>query len=352
MSSRMLTPPTISYSSQRPPSRLPNELHHFVLAFVNCMDDRQTLFACALVCRTWFQFCKAQLFRNIVLKEAASLKRVLKHLGTPDSCLIQHARSVFVEHQEGQPPWAHNALFDLAGRLPKIEEISFESSSKLDSHNKATTSPAPKDMMFSSNPSMTRNLPGLFARFTNLARLRLDYYRFQSLMDLLRIVGAIPTLRTLGCHRLSWTHTPASLSKSSQRQFGHQLRIVSVTRCPIVWPMLHFFAAPSRRTTADRVTRSSQARSRKQSTPGVGTMVFPGLDYVDIGLMCEIGACFGLGSSTAALDLHIMCRPSRHQGVCTYSLLHAFVLPSHWLQGSSACRTSSACTNYSSMLEA
>lgn len=319
----MVPPPDISFAHKTPPRQLPNELHNYILLYVKWSNDRPTMLACALVCHAWFRLCKDNLFRNIFLKEPTAVKRVVQCLSTPSS-LLHDARSIFVEHRQGQPSWGHNVLFGLAGKLPQIQEIIFESSSSvegvLERGDLDSSASSKSTMMFSSNPSMPKLLPGLFAGFHNLSTLRLDMYCFQSFADLLKLVWSIPKLHTLGCHRLSWKHTPSVLPGKYHRRHGCQLRRITVTRCPSVWLTLHFLTAPSG-VTSRMITRNSVAdHSRGVSSfqKDDVTEDFPGLDSVEAQIACEIGECYGLGSSTKNPDLHIKCKRSKDSGTCAY----------------------------------
>lgn len=197
---------------------LPPELHRCILQHVRRLHNRPTLLACGLVCRAWFHFCKQYLFRNIILKSPQQVNLVVECLANPDSG-VYLARSISMEQKEDQPPWGHAVLLRLAGRLPKVREIIFDNSSPFQSGGEDLKAlvKAPTET-FCSHPSMTMLLPMLFSRFDNLATLRLDLYCFRSLTDLLRLVASLPKLHALGCHRLSWKHTPASSSGAYHRR--------------------------------------------------------------------------------------------------------------------------------------
>ena len=178
---------------------------------------------------------------------------------------------------------------------------------------------------------MPHLLPPLFSRFPNLTTLRLDLYCFRSLVDLLRVVGSLPKLRTLGCHRLSWKLSPGPESRSFPRSLTcPQLRNVTITRCPSVWPLMHFFDAPS---TLDR-GRLSQAKTTSPlvdvpaTSPSRASTQFPGLDCIEAQTLSEIGALYGLGSSSINPDLQIRCKRSKGSKTCAYPL-YSYKPPLH-----------------------
>ncbi|KAI0093470.1 hypothetical protein BDY19DRAFT_428143 [Irpex rosettiformis] len=189
-----------------------------------------------------------------------------------------------------------------------------------DNGNKKTPPTKKPIETFCAHPSLTLLLPALFARFENLTTLRLDLYQFRSLADLLRLVGSLPKLHTLGCHRLSWKHMPPALTGGGGYAYGSRrgtmwapLRSLTVTRCPSVWPMLHFFDAGSSNSRRGRTLLPVQSTSGSSSTSKDTLAVskippFPGLDSAEAQVIVEIGTLYGLGSSSVNPDLEVKCK--------------------------------------------
>lgn len=165
------------------------ELQDHILDLLAGDAERVTLFACALVCRLWYNRFRVVLYKVVRL---ASHKQMIAFLAAAKASVNIRAfvEHILVEHSSQKLGWGHAIPLRLAHVLPNVRSIRYNCSS--DSVNSL---PA--------HPKISQLLPSLLGQFRKLRALSLDKCILRSFGDLCRLVGQARSLTELECRRVT-----------------------------------------------------------------------------------------------------------------------------------------------------
>lgn len=211
-------------------------------------DDSLALTRCRLTCRTWLPAGSLHFFRAVRIDKASNLKDLLQTLSREQRHpLNQRARTLLchyrVEEADGFTPYLLPHY--LARKFPGLTDLYMVI--KTASFHNGTTVNLP-------NPALPfhKSLPTHFAQFRNLNRLALTNFRFPSLNDLRRTVGALPKTTQLAFENVIWDdHDPERLLAPLLRATNWKVKEIQLRHCHFILGFA-FWASPP--ITAPRIS--------------------------------------------------------------------------------------------------
>lgn len=176
-------------------------------------DDRESLLACALTCRSWLLRSRCHLFHIIHIRKAQHL-RVFSRMLLSAPHIVDLARELHVYHALDPAYTCTLSLFAtmLAGRLSHIQHLRLE-----------------RDYSVGPRPLP---LPGRFfsalSGFGSVTKLSLYMLQFSTFADLRKLICALPNISDLRCIYLTWTTMGPVQPQAQREDRTHRPRFTSL----------------------------------------------------------------------------------------------------------------------------
>ena len=219
------------------PLNLPGEISD---AIIGCVEDKQTLRACALVCREWLPRSRHCLFRNIALPyqpdSGASYVALVKHVLHSETMrhYLHSTLAISIWGDASAFPWSTRApsrlfLCDFTGHLPNLQHLTFVHVRWED------YLPLPRE-------------PLLLSGFPTVRMLSFHNCFVPSVTFMRRILASMPQLRELFLLNVIFTHPPriASVQPIRLPRILPNLQTLSLPTCNIgLDPLLEWLTTGS-----------------------------------------------------------------------------------------------------------
>ena len=160
---------------------LPEEMIVCIIDLVP-LEDKRTLYSCALVCRSWFLITRPKLFLDILLDSRRTIDLLVQRVLRSDELNPYLATTRFLrlysDRQSNTPVVFAPFLYTFYGRFPKLEVL----------------------FLYGPNTAYAFNRvlePFLLSQFSNLRLLKLYYCFFPSFNVIRRAISALPSLEEL-----------------------------------------------------------------------------------------------------------------------------------------------------------
>lgn len=212
------------------------------------------LFAVSLTCRFWAEKCRPHLFRSLSFRTRTHLYEFSDLLDQAGknlqnvAPLTTHLQALVFIPCEGDPPWIHLVSPTLRRKIPDRVTIYL---------GLAATGFVPKTgrTVRSIHHSLPRSLPTSYSQFHSLYLS--DVY-FRDVVDFVRLISEVRTLRQLHCYRLVWDKSvPSEEIWGHTTQPGH-LETVHAEDCTDNWVFLGLVARRSL-TVVENTARTRSA---------------------------------------------------------------------------------------------
>ncbi len=254
------------------PTLLPPEIIDRIVDFLvdpmrwTMPSQRRRICQCALTCRYWNSRIRPRMFNTVVITSSHNLDGD----GITASTYIRDLHLL----ESDFPPWVHRAPFLLASKLQRLRSLTVGSAPP-SSYNAV---PVRRQALYKARPpSVLNSLPSLYGSFRSLSTLNFYDQHFGSFPEFLRLVGAIRSLRTLRCDRVTWGMRENGLTvvhktaRPPLQLFTGQMRVSEDNSC-IIWL---FVAPPLRLPMNDNFKRDllssleliQHSSSRQRSRP-------------------------------------------------------------------------------------
>jgi hypothetical protein len=149
--------------------------------------------------------------------------------------ITAHLKTLLVVPVVGTPPWIHLVSSVLRPKIPETVSVYLA----LEANR---FSPSQTQAIRSIHHSLPRSLPSLYSYFHSLY---LADVHFRDVTDFARLVGEVPVLRQLRCHRLTWDKSTPSREAWQRIKHPHCLESVQAEECTDNWILLFLFARQS-----------------------------------------------------------------------------------------------------------
>ncbi|KAI0090861.1 hypothetical protein BDY19DRAFT_741680 [Irpex rosettiformis] len=237
--------PTYATAADLPPELFPLILQHLT-------DDDQgreysrrstkyDLSAVSLTCRFWAERCRPHLFRSLNLQtkehlyEFSELLDQASHALQEVTPLTVHLQTLLVIPLEGGPPWIHLVFSVLRYKLPDHVSIflGLEATRFVPRHNHP---------VHSIHHSLPKSMAAFYSQYHSLY---LADVHFRDVMDFVRLVNELRTLRQLRCNRLTWDKSVHSEEVWRRMRQPKCLEHVQADDCTDNWVFLGLLAKRS-----------------------------------------------------------------------------------------------------------
>ncbi|PSR97729.1 hypothetical protein PHLCEN_2v4271, partial [Hermanssonia centrifuga] len=220
---------------------IPPELFEYILDCLAPRDlnedavvqtNKHELGLCALTSRFWAKKCQPRLFSDITLKARDDVYQLTSFIDA-DEHISQYIYWLILDQQGPCEPWIHLVPTLLCPKLSPTISVKL-----------LVTNPLHPSARQSTVRSIHALLPRVCPGFSsNLHHLHLRDIHFKDFADLVCLVGELPTIMDVHCHRLSWdTHSTTRIS----RRRSPDLAQVTVSECPQSWLAIWIHIGPQR----------------------------------------------------------------------------------------------------------
>ena len=252
-------PPTIAFNPSTDAPALPIELHDGIMEYVIADGSQITLFHCIFVSRRWYALYKAALYRVVRIHTGDQLSIFMRTVSS-EQTLGSRVQELEISLGSPHATWGETiAVNRLSRYLPNVHTLRYFS---------------PTGRIHIPSP-LSRHFPLTLGRFMKLTTLSLENYRFNSYLDLLRLIGT-SQLSILHFKEVNCGHIPNGQPRL-HRLIYNRPKHVHVTSCDFTWAVPWLWAASLRPCDPD-----------KPINPEQGQKMFPGISLGDTATIQDI----------------------------------------------------------------
>ncbi|KAJ3521473.1 hypothetical protein NM688_g9013 [Phlebia brevispora] len=223
-----------------------------------------TLANCALVCRTWYSWCRPSLYSRLIIKgpdirgrvkELVALSRDANYTG-----FLRYVRAIRLYCTTAE---SRGVLPLLPKCLRDVDRLEFCRDKNTEKRSESSLSVPPVAPKFPppEPPYVPKIVPALLCAFTSLQSLSLSSYDFGNFSNLVRIIKCMPRLGILKGHELMWR----PVVECSRIFTPTNLYSVSLERCTELLPFLVLMMRPA--CPEEREPELSSPKSLPTSVP-------------------------------------------------------------------------------------